>query len=231
MSYALGLLILSTAAATVVTDGLTLEPPARLIETDTTDQQRVIVTFSGPPLLDVPAANRSQHRSRLAQRHRDFSTTLDVTPHHQYTTVQNGVAVTLTPAQIDRARRLPYVQTIHEDVQLNISLSQSVSQIAADAVHTKRDAAGRTVTGDGVTIAILDTGIAYNHSLFGNCTATDYAADACPRFAGTGYDFVNDDADPYEYVRPRHPRCRHRRGQRIVDRCGAGCDHPRTQGV
>ena len=49
------------------------------------------------------------------------------------------------------------------------------------------------LTGEDVTVAIIDTGIDYTHSDFGSCTTFQ----DCPKFVG-GYDFYDNDSDPMD---------------------------------
>ena len=58
-----------------------------------------------------------------------------------------------TPAQVERMRTLPGVQAVYPNRQLRYLLHESIASIRADAVHV----AG--ITGRGIGIAILDSGI------------------------------------------------------------------------
>ncbi len=66
-------------------------------------------------------------------------------------------------------------------VDAELDASWGVKKIGADTVWT----ANPSNQGDGIKIAIIDTGINYNHE------------DLSPNYV-TGYDFVNDDSDPFD---------------------------------
>jgi subtilisin family serine protease len=70
-------------------------------------------------------------------------------------------------------------------------LTHSTRAIKADQVWQQKDEGDNNITGIGVKIAILDTGIDYTHESLGGCFG-----EGC-KVVG-GYDFVNDDNDPIE---------------------------------
>ena len=70
-------------------------------------------------------------------------------------------------------------------------LSESVPMINADDVRLLKDPEGNVITGRGITIAIIDTGIDYTHPDLGGCLGQQ-----C-KVVG-GYDVVNGDSDPMD---------------------------------
>lgn len=82
---------------------------------------------------------------------------------------------------------------VEEDKQVHALLVDSVPLINATQVWALRDANGDNVTGKGITIAILDTGINYSHPDLGGCTNTTHLAGNCKVLPG--YDYVNNDND------------------------------------
>jgi len=98
----------------------------------------------------------------------------------------NAKAVEIPKQAIDRIKRNPRVAYVEEDAKvyaLDAELNDSwgVKRIGAGVVHVGGN------TGAGVKVAIIDTGIDYNHP------------DLDANF-GTllGYNFVNDDDDPMD---------------------------------
>ena len=113
----------------------------------------------------------------------------------------NGLVVTLPANALAKARLGTNVKTVEQDATITafepLAASAStgdfeydnawgVAHIGAKAVHD----AG--ITGAGVKVAVIDTGIDYIH---------DVPPDVDPEFLDNykgGYDFVNDDADPMD---------------------------------
>ena len=77
-----------------------------------------------------------------------------------------------------------------KDFQVHQSLAESVPLIHADRVH---DEVG--ITGLGVAVAVVDTGVDYRHAVFGRCNALG-DGEGCRVIAG--HDFVDDDPDPID---------------------------------
>lgn len=95
-----------------------------------------------------------------------------------------GVAATVPAAAIEALRRNPDVVVVEPDVEVRINDAEmdkvwGVRKIRADLVQSGGN------SGAGVKVAVLDTGIDYNHP------------DLNDNYAG-GYDFVNRDGDPMD---------------------------------
>lgn len=104
----------------------------------------------------------------------------------EFTILFNGLTVKNIPDSVlEKIRDLPYVSNVYPDYKLRICLDESVPIINADDVWKLRDSYNRSITGKNITIAILDTGVDYNHP------------DLKDNFIG-GYDFVNNDSDPMD---------------------------------
>ncbi|CAK8721998.1 hypothetical protein GCAAIG_11630 [Candidatus Electronema halotolerans] len=107
----------------------------------------------------------------------------------------NGVAVKANGKDIKKIAKQQGVTGVYPDYVLHTNLADSVPLIGAPDVWDMYDADGNPVTGKGIRVAVIDTGIDYTHSAFGSCSALNSGA-GC-RVVG-GYDFVNDDADPMD---------------------------------
>jgi subtilisin len=98
-------------------------------------------------------------------------------------TIINAKAVELPEQAIDRMKKNPRVAYVEEDGEVHaldteLENSWGVEHIGAGAVHLNN-------RGTGVKVAIIDTGIDYNHP------------DLDDNYAG-GIDYVNDDNDPMD---------------------------------
>ncbi len=98
----------------------------------------------------------------------------------------NGVAITASRALADRVRQLPYVTGVFPDDSVHALLDASDAQIRADSLRARLG-----LSGEGIVVSIIDTGVDYGHPALGGCFGP-----GC-RVIG-GYDFVNGDADPMD---------------------------------
>jgi hypothetical protein len=103
----------------------------------------------------------------------------------------NAVAAKIPESLVEVLRQNPAIKYMEEDAvafivghtvppSLEYANSWGVDHIEADLVHS----AGKNL-GSGINIALIDTGINYNHP------------DLASNYKG-GYDFVNDDTDPMD---------------------------------
>lgn len=94
-----------------------------------------------------------------------------------YTKVFNGVALDIDDSEADELKKSPFVKNVYPDMEVKSQLSQSVPLINADKVWELKDIAGRNITGKGVKIAILDTGVDYTHPDLGQTNITERSFD------------------------------------------------------
>ena len=88
---------------------------------------------------------------------------------------------------IIKIKNLPFVKDVYPDNKIYATLDQSIPIINADDVWKTKDSFGNKITGEGITIAFLDTGVDYNH------------IDLKDNYISQGsYDFVNNDSDPMD---------------------------------
>jgi len=174
------------------------------------DEVRVIIQLYGEPvaayksrLRKIPArlteAAREQvqayaeevriaHQQAIAEIER-----LDIPfqVHRGYAYLFNGLSASIKMQDMERIEALPQVKAVYPDYRVHALLDESVPLIGADQVWTMLDPDGQPVTGQGMRVAILDTGIDYTHPDLGGCFGA-----GCK--VADGYDFVNDDADPWD---------------------------------
>jgi subtilisin family serine protease len=109
----------------------------------------------------------------------------------RYTYLIQGLALRLEPADLPALRAHPGVQAVYPDARVEAALADSVPLVGAPQVWALADAAGQPATGQGVQVAVLDTGVDYTHPALGGCLGRN-----C-RVTG-GYDFVYNDDDPLD---------------------------------
>lgn len=118
----------------------------------------------------------------------------------------NGVAITASEALAGRVRALPYVTGVFPDDSVHALADPSHVQTGVDRLRAERG-----LSGAGVLVSIVDTGVDWAHAALGGCIGP-----SC-RVAG-GYDFVNDDTNPMD----DHGHGTHVAG--IVGAAGAGLE-------
>ncbi len=106
--------------------------------------------------------------------------------------VFNGFAVfDISEEEAEQLKSLPEVKEIYKNYEVRPNLMNSVPSINADDVWQLTDSGGNSITGEGITIGIIDTGVDYTHADLGGCFGT-----SCK--VVDGWDFVNNDADPMD---------------------------------
>ena len=83
--------------------------------------------------------------------------------HGQFTQLTNTLSITAEANSIERIRRLPQVAAVYPDAPVKAFLAESVGVTKAPQLWAMRDSQSRSLTGQGVTVAVLDTGIDYIH--------------------------------------------------------------------
>ncbi|MFH1249168.1 MAG: S8 family serine peptidase [archaeon] len=106
----------------------------------------------------------------------------------------NSFSATITKEDFEYLSNNINIDSISLDYPLQIMLQDSVPLINA-SITTPIVINGINITGNGQTVCILDTGINYSHSDFGNCfgNGTNLSCKVID-----GYDFINNDTNPYD---------------------------------
>lgn len=101
----------------------------------------------------------------------------------RYSRLINAVAATVPAGRLGTIRALPGVKAVYPDLPMKATAEENINLIGAPDLWKRRDQAGHPVTGSGVTVAVIDTGIDATHP------------DLAGKVVG-GHDFVNNDDDP-----------------------------------
>ncbi len=112
-----------------------------------------------------------------------------------FDTLWNGLSVSIDPSQLSKLTRIPGVTAVYPVMTIQIPETEPLSDpdLATALAMTGADIAQSELgyTGAGIRVAVMDTGIDYDHPDLGGCFGP-----GCRVF--TGWDFVGDDfnADP-----------------------------------
>lgn len=103
----------------------------------------------------------------------------------------NGLGATIDQTALENLSQSPEVMKISLDIEVKALLDTSLDEINVKEVWPLSDLHDQTLTGKGMRIAILDTGIDYTHPDLGGCFGP-----LCKVIGG--YDFINQDNDPID---------------------------------
>ena len=110
---------------------------------------------------------------------------------NSYSHAMNGYSARVSVDQLDAVMSSNPDLQIYPDLTVRAFLSESVTQIGADELWTATDGQGLPLTGEGVVVAVIDTGVDYYHDDLGGGFGPSY------KVIG-GYDFYNHDSDPMD---------------------------------
>lgn len=105
-----------------------------------------------------------------------------------FNTVLQGASIKATAADIEKIKSQPGIKQIHPITTYKVELDKSVPFIGGTLLRGEFDENNERLTGKGVKIGVIDTGIDYTHP------------DLQRNYKG-GYDLVDDDEDPMETVK------------------------------
>ncbi len=110
--------------------------------------------------------------------------------HRQFVNVGNLVSVSTQANQLDAIRQLPGVAAVYPERRHRALLDDSVASLGAPQVWEMRDDMDRPLTGRGMRVAILDTGIDYAHPDLGGCVGK-----TCKVLAGVDFSGLSAEGD------------------------------------
>ena len=121
-----------------------------------------------------------------------------------FDTLWNGVSIKINKSQLSALALLPGVKALYpvDTIAMPIPFEEvSTPELFTALAQTGADIAQNELgfTGAGIKVAVMDTGLDYNHPAFGGNGVAEFDSHTFPTArVVTGYDFVGDDynADP-----------------------------------
>lgn len=140
-------------------------------------------TVEGAPLARV-RTEKEQFRARLRAARIPFR------ERFAYDRLFNGVSIQIDRTGLAAARRLPGVKAVYPVLPVSLPPRSSAPDLATALAMTGADTAQSELglTGAGVRVAVMDTGIDYHHPDLGGCFGPGCRV-------ATGWDFVGDAFD------------------------------------
>ncbi|TMI72440.1 MAG: peptidase S8 [Bacillati bacterium ANGP1] len=190
VSALLVVLLVGTASAFAQTAGTSFpadEPPGLWF-----------VELSNAPLADVDAVFTSAQRANYqkilktekdALRNAARAAAIQFVERRSFDLLWNGLSVEATPRNLNRLIGLPGVKAIYPVLAVSVpeaqvtadpELATAVVMTGADVVHSELGYTGR-----GIRVAVLDTGVDFDHPDLGGCFGPGCRVEV-------GYDFVGD---------------------------------------
>ena len=126
----------------------------------------------------------------------------DAQVRHQFTGVFNGISLKISADEAKQLKNLNIVGGIYPIKRIQISLTESISMINADDAWGLLDDTGRNVTGRDILIAIVDTGVDYTHTDFGNCSPTQISGDMVDYSLESEHPYENDMSKTWTITMP-----------------------------
>src|SRR5690606_38523644 len=109
-----------------------------------------------------------------------------IATHREFIGLTNALAITAKAGDVARIKKLPGVVEVYLDNQVRANLEQSVPALGLPDVWQRRDAQDRGLTGAGIKVAILDTGIDHTHPDLGGCLGANCKVVAGYNFTDSG---------------------------------------------
>jgi subtilisin family serine protease len=189
---------------------------------------RWFVELAGPPVIKGVTAS-AVAQERAAFRSAASAAGIAFADRYEFQTLWNGLSIEAGTATAAKIRALPGVKAVYPVVEVQAPPkpdSGSIGDIAAAVTQTKVDIARSDLglTGAGVKVAIVDTGIDYDHPDLGGCFGPGCRV-------AYGYDFVGDaydasDPDNSEPVPDEDPDDCNGHGTHVAGIVGASAADP-----
>lgn len=103
----------------------------------------------------------------------------------EYDTVFEGFSVSGSERDLKKLENLNGIEHIYPNYKYSVTVEKSVPYIGAEDIRSYLDADDHRLTGEGIKVGVIDTGVDYSHP------------DLRRNYKG-GYDLVDKDSDPME---------------------------------
>lgn len=206
LAFALVLFIAGTGFSATRPKPVELAPIFGEYDITSDEEVTVIVQLDAVSMLEAKHTGRHQTVGNLrAERQRvlrELRKGGGLTLEREYSHVFSGMSLTLPANQLPRVAAVPGVRAIYPNVEytvtspggmLNADELEPHMFLSAPYIGAQRVWEELGFTGQGVTVAVIDTGVDYTHPDLAHAFG-----------AYKGWDFVDDDADPQE-TPPGHP--------------------------
>jgi len=175
-----------------------IEPDVPLPSVDTGDivdetPDLWFVELSSKPAVDGTRL-RTLRKEKAAFRSAAKKAGLEYTERYAFDQLWNGLSIQIDPGSLNKLARIPGVNNLYPVVSFSVpeptiakpELGTALAMTGADIAQS-----GLGFTGEGMKVAVMDTGIDYDHPDLGGCFG-----DGCR--VAYGWDFVGDlyNADP-----------------------------------
>ncbi|MGB9750597.1 MAG: S8 family serine peptidase, partial [Caldisericia bacterium] len=147
---------------------------------------------------DLPMSNYSKNSylNLLNKEHQNFLFSISnqkiyFKERWHYYLSYNGVSGEVNKDDIEKIKKNPYVKDVYISQTHYLDTDIFVPLINAPKVWQMTDQNGLSVTGKGMLIGIIDTGIDYKHPDLGGGIGKEFKVKG-------GYDFANKDSDPMD---------------------------------
>jgi minor extracellular serine protease Vpr len=191
-------LLLATVPAIAQSGEPPLEPlyPAPSVETgemiDETPQLWFVELKSKPTVEGTSKAVLDKEKTTFRSEARRAGVIYQ--ERYAFSSLWNGLSIQLKPGEVAKLSRIPSIKAVYPVASFAIPETQQITPELATAIEMTgakyaQDEMG--LTGQGVKVAIMDTGVDYDHPDLGGCFGP-----GCRVY--TGWDFVGDafNADP-----------------------------------
>lgn len=195
-------------------DLTSIQPQSYVSITDDSEQISVIVELQEEPVkvfeanTDIQSfmATSEFQEMKVEQEQETFKTEalkrLNVHFDREYSSIFNGFSLTVEADQVDDLLRLPGVKAIYPNsIVYATSQDDAVPMVVTETGVThigSEELWLEGIEGKGIKVGVLDTGLTNDHPDLIDALPQGVENEYCPGVEYWGYDFVNNDCDPYE---------------------------------